>query len=140
MHNEDKRQSPYRGFWITMILLILPPIIGYSLLTALLNEFSVWPEALDAATAKALGCGLGFLFHMICLLSGVLTSGWEAIKYRIGEFFENLVVGLGYAFKTYFEDMCDDGVTFVIYGSVILTNFLLMADGIRQAVILLSAM
>lgn len=137
MHNEYKRQSPYRGFWITMILLLLPPLLSYGLINSLLKEFSPWPEALDAATAKALGCGLGFLFHMICVLCGVLTDGWEAVKYRIGEFFENLIVGVGYAFRTYWEDMRTDGVTFVIYSSMILINSYFMADGLLDAVALL---
>ncbi len=138
MHNEYKRQSPYRGFWITMILLLLPPLLSYGLINSLLKEFSPWPEALDAATAKALGCGLGFLFHLICVLCGVLTDGWEAVKYRIGEFFENLNVGVGYAFRTYWEDMRTDGVTFVIYSSVILINTYFMADGLLDAVALLT--
>lgn len=137
MHNEYKRQSPYRGFWITMILLLLPPLLSYGLINSLLKEFSPWPEALDAATAKALGCGLGFLFHLICVLCGVLTDGWEAVKYRIGEFFENLIVGVGYAFRTYWEDMRTDGVTFVIYSSMILINSYFMADGLLDAVALL---
>ena len=138
MHNENKRQSPYRGFWITMILLILPPLLCYGLVDAILDKFSTWPEPLDTATARALGCGLGFLFHMICVLSGVLTDGWEAVKYRIGEFCENLIIGAGYAFRTYWEDMWTDGVTFLIYGSVILINTVIAVDGLLEAAALLT--
>ena len=134
MHNEYKRQSPYRGFWIIMLLLILPPIACWGLVDAILDKFSTWPDALDDATARGLGCGLGFLFHMICVLCGVLTDGWQAVKYRIGEFFENLIVGVGYAFRTYFEDMQSDGVTFILYGSVILVTALVTADGLMDAV------
>lgn len=134
MHNEYKRQSPYRGFFIIMVLLILPPIICWGLADAILDKFSTWPDALDDANAKALGCGLGFLFHMICVLCGVLTDGWEAVKYRIGEFFENLIVGVGYTFRTYWEDMQSNGVTFILYGSVILVNALVTADGLMDAV------
>ena len=133
MHNEYKRQSPYRGFFIIM-LLILPPIICWGLVDSLLDKFSTWPDALDDATARALGCGLGFLFHTICILCGVLTDGWQALKYRIGEFFENLIVGVGYAFRTYWEDMQSDGVTFILYGSVILVNALVTVDGLMGAV------
>lgn len=138
MHNEYKRQSPYRGFWITMILLLLPPLLCYGLVDTLLDEYSTWPDALDNATAQALGCGLGFLFHMICVLCGVLTDGWEAVKYRIGEFRENLIVGIGYAFRSYWEDLCTDGVTFLIYGSVILINTYFTVDGLLAAVALLT--
>ena len=134
MHNEYKRQSPYRGFWIIMLLLILPPIICWGLVDSLLAEYSRWLDALDAATAQALGCGLGFLFHMICIFCGVLTDGWQALKYRIGEFCENLTVGVGYAFSSYWEDMRTDGVTFIIYGSVILINTFLTLDGVMDCI------
>ena len=138
MHNEYKRQPPYRGFWITMLLLILPPIICWGLFDSLLAEYSRWSDALDSATAQALGCGLGFLFHMICILCGVLTDGWQALKYRISEFYENLTVGVGYAFSSYWEDMRTDGVTFIIYGSVILVNALLTLDGVMDCIAILT--
>ena len=138
MHNEYKRQSPYRGFLVIMALLILPPVLCWGLVNSLLEEFSTWSEALDAATAKALGCGLGFLFHMICILCGALTDGWQALKYRIGEFIENLTIGVGYAFSSYWDDIRSDGVTFLLYGSVILANTILMADGLLDCISILA--
>lgn len=137
MHNEYKRQSPYRGFWITLLLLIVPPLVCFGIVDSVLDSFSKWPDDLDAATAKALGCWLGFLVHMICLLSGLLTPGWEALKYRVADFFENLIVGVGYAIKSYWENIVADGVTFLICFSIILTNFLIMVDGVRDALALL---
>lgn len=137
MENEYKKQSPYRGFWVIMLILILVPLGLYSLVNAALEEYSPYSAALDSATARALGCGFGFLFHMICILSGVLTAGWQAVKYRICEFFENLAVGVGYACTSYLEDMRDDGVTFILYAAVIAANFAIMADGIRDAIALL---
>ena len=41
---------------------------------------------------------------------------------------------MGYAFRTYWEDMQSDGVTFILYGSVILINALVTADGLMDAV------
>ncbi len=137
MHNEYKKQSPYRGFWVILLFLILVPLGLFSLVKAALDEYSRFSDALDLATAKALGCGFGFLFHMICMLSGVLTSGWEALKYRLQEFAENLTVSPGYAFRTYLEDMRDDGVTFIIYLAVILVNLSVVIDGVRDAIALL---
>lgn len=137
MENENKRQSPYRGFWVIMLFLILVPLGLFVLVNVLLEEYSPYSAALDFATARALGCGFGFLFHMICILSGVLTAGWQALKYRIGEFVENLIVGVGYACKSYLEDMRDDGVTFILYVAVIAANFTIMADGICDAIALL---
>ncbi len=137
MHNEYKRQSPYRGFWVILLLLIVPPLACFGIVDAVLDTYSKWPQALDDASAKALGCWLGFLVHMICLLSGLLTPGWEALKFRVSEFFEDLVVGVGYAFKSYWESMVSDGVTFLICFSIILTNAIIMVDGVLDAIALL---
>lgn len=134
MHNEHKRQSPYRSFWVVFSLMILIPIGFFLLVNALMMEYSPYSDELDYATARALGFGLGFLFHMICLLSGVFTPGWEAVKFRLREFFENLIVGVGYAFTTYLEDMRNDGITFILYMSVVAANFVLTADGFRDAI------
>ena len=138
MHNEHKRQSPYRGMWVVLLLLIVPPLLCYGVVNGVLERFSRSSDALDAATAKALGCGMGSLFHMICILSGVLTAGWEALKYRIREFFENLIVGPGYALSTYWEDMRNDGVTFIIYMTIILVNASVTVDGVLEAIALLT--
>lgn len=137
MHNEYKHQSPYRGCWVILLFLILVPAGLYALVNAVLMEYSPYSDALDAATAKALGCGFGFLFHVICMLSGVLTAGWEAVKYRLGEFAENLIVGFRYAVASYWEDICTDGVTFIMYFSIILVNVYFMIQGIREAIALL---
>ena len=137
MHNEHKRQSPYRGFWITLLLLIVPPLVCWGIVDSVLDTYSRWSAALDDATARALGCWLGFLVHMICLLSGLLTPGWEALKYRVADFFENLIVGPGYAIKSYWENIVQDGVTFLICFAIILTNFCIMIGGLRDAIALL---
>lgn len=137
MHNEYKRQSPYRGMWVMLPILILVPLGLFMIVNAVLKEYSSYPDAFDLATAKAMGCFFGFLFHMICVISGVLTDGWEAVKYRMGEFVENLIIGVGYAFRSYLESMRDDGVVFIIYSSVIIANFAVLADGVSDVLALL---
>ena len=137
MHNEQKHQSPYRGMWVILIMLIIPPLICYRIVGAILEAYSHSSAALDLATTKALGCGMGFLIHMICILSGVLTAGWEALKFRIGEFFENLIVGVGYAFTSYWEDMKHDGVTFIIYFAIMAVNATIMINGFHDALTIL---
>lgn len=138
MHNKYKKQSPYRGFGVILFFLITVPLGLFSLVKAVLDEYSTYSPALDMATAKALGCGFGFLFHMVCVLSGVLDAGWDAVKYRLREFVENLIVGPGYAFRTYLEDMRDDGVTFIIYLAVILGNLSIVVGGAQDAFALLT--
>ena len=138
MHNEHKRQSPYRGMWVALLLLIIPPLLCYGIVSGVLERFSRSSDALDLATSKALGCGIGGLLHMICILSGLLTPGWEALKYRVREFFENLIVSPGYAFSTYWEDMRNDGVTFIIYVTIIGINAAITVDGVLEAIAILT--
>lgn len=136
MHNEHKHQSPYRGFWVVLLALILVPNVLFLIVKGALANFSKFPPEMDHLTAKVIGLGCGSLFHMICFVGGAFTPSWQAVKYRVGEFFENLVVGVGYAITTYLEDMRDDGVTFIIYMAVILVNLVVVVDSIRQALIL----
>lgn len=137
MDNEYKQQSPYRGMWVVLLLLIVPPIVFYALVSGVMEKYSHYSDALDSASARAFGCGVGTLFHLSCIISGVLTPGWRALKYRIGEFFENLVGGLGFALSSYWDDMRTDGVTFIIYMPIIVVNAVIAVDGILDAIALL---
>ena len=102
MHNEYKKQSPYRGFWVILFFLIMVP------------------------------------FGLFSVVKAVLDAGWDAVKYRLREFVENLIVGPVYALRTYLEDMRDDGVTFIIYLAVILGNLSIVVGGAQDAFALLT--
>jgi len=136
MSKRDTRPSPYRGFWVVLLILILVPVVLCLVIKAALDNFSPFSPALDWATAKTFGFGMGFVFHMICLVGGVFRSGWNALKYRISEFFENLVVGVGYAFQTYFEDIHEDGMTFTICMAIIAANLALAIHSLLEAIAL----
>lgn len=133
MQNEDKHQSPYRGFAMTLIALIATPAAFYWLIYLLQSEYLHTPEALNIASAKALGCGCGAIFHLMCLVSGAFRPGWQAVKYRMREFRENLVVSVGYAFESYWEDIRSDGVTFLISFAVVAANLVITLDGLVDA-------
>ena len=137
MTGNDKYHSPYRGFWIIMLLLILIPFGLYKLMCALFEEYSNFGPQLNEASARCLGCGMGSLFHLSFLISGVFTSSWRDVKYRVSEFFENLVVGVGYAFKTYWEDIREDGINFDLAFSVMIINFLIVLDALRDALLMM---
>ncbi len=137
MQNENKRQSPYRGFVVTILILIIPGLLCYITIDAAMLKLSPYPYALNKASSQALGCLFTCFFHIIALLCDLLTPGWEALKFRVIDFFENLIVGVRYAFETYWESMCEDGVTFLIYGSIIAANLWYLVDGISKAVALL---
>lgn len=133
MQNEEKHQSPYRGFAVTLIALIAVPAVFYWLVYTVQVEYLHASQALNVATAKVLGCGCGTIFHLICLLSGAFRPGWEAIKYRMSEFRENLTIGVGYAFESYWEDIRTDGMTFLICFLVVAANLAITLDGLVDA-------
>ncbi len=137
MHNEYKRQSPYRGFIITLFILIVPGLLCYLAIDAAIMKYSPWPYDLDKASSQALGCLFTFFFHMIALLCGLFTPGWQAVKFRVVDFFESLIVGFGYACKNYAESMWEDGVTFDIHMAIIGVNLYFLVDGVRTAMALL---
>lgn len=130
MQNDEKHRSPYRGFAVTLIALIAVPAVFYWLIYLLHAEYLHTSHALNVASAKVLGCGCGAIFHLMCLVSGALRPGWQAVKYRMREFRENLIVGIGYAFESYWEDIRTDGVTFLISFAVIAMNLAITLDGL----------
>lgn len=134
MQNDNKHQSPYRGFWVVLLALILVPLVLFLIVKGALGNFSQFSPAMDLLTAKVIGLGCGSLFHLICIIGGVFTPSWRAVKYRIGEFFENLTVGVGYAFTTYLEDMREDGVTLLIYLLPVAINLAIVVDSLIDAV------
>ncbi len=137
MQNESKHQSPYRGLWVLILALIIPPVACYALVNAALAQFSPWSAAVDEITARVFGFGSGFLYHLSCIFAGVLTPGWQAVKYRIGEFIENLAISLGYAFASYWDDIRMDGVNFIISFIIILANLYIVLDALRDFFVIL---
>ncbi len=135
--SSDKYQPPYRGFWAILMVLILVPLALYGVVSWAMNTYSPFSAALNLATSKVFGFGMGFIFHMICLVSGVFRSAWLVLKFRVSEFFQNLVVGVGYAFQTYFEDVRDDGLIFTICMLIIAANLAIAVDGLLDALALI---
>lgn len=133
MQRGKKHYSPYHGFAVTLISLIIVPAAFCWLIYLLQSEYLHTSEALNVASAKALGCGCGVIFHLMCVISGSLRPGWWAVKYRMREFLENLIVGVGYAFESYWEDIRTYGVTFLISFAVMAANFIIALDGLVDA-------
>lgn len=137
MYDGDKAQPPYRGFWVVVLALILMPAAFCFVVDWALTTYNPMSRPLHDATVRTLGLGCGFLFHMICLVGGAFRADWQALKYRVSEFFENLVVGLGYALQTYFEDVCQDGMTFTLYMLIIAANLALAIHSLLKALALI---
>ncbi len=137
MQDENKRQSPYRGLLIMIVMLIIPPLACYGILSAALEQFSPWGPKLDEITAQVIGAGLGVLFHLMVIVSGAITPAWYAVKYRIREFFENLIVGFGYACKSYWDDVRTDGITFTVFMIIMIANLLFALNALQEFFVIL---
>lgn len=117
--DDQKRTSPYRGCWMVLLLLIGVPLLLYGILSIALAYYYPHSMRLNQATARCLGCGLGSLYHMGCIISGLLREPFHAICYRVKEFFANLSCGLPFALRCYWDDMKHDGLLFLPYAAII---------------------
>lgn len=138
MNSDSKYYSPYHGVWAQLLVLILVPLGFFALVYAGFSFYQPQYGRLNLLSAKAFGCGLGVLFHLSCAVVGVFTPGWRAVKYRIREFFENLVISFGYAIESYWEDMKTDGVVFLLQMPIVGLNLYIAMDALLEALPMIS--
>lgn len=127
-----ENKSPYRGMWAVIIALIIFPVFCWFILDAALARCIPHTPEINAATAQAVGFGLGTLFHLSCMVAGTLTEPFLAVKNRIKEFFENLIVSFPFALKYYIYSIKTDGIVFWIYFAIMIACALISADGFAK--------
>ena len=125
------KQTPYQGMWIFIPMMLLPSIamtaIFYSVIMQWQPQYST---ELNWASAKTLGCGIGVMYHITCWLTNVFTEDYIAMKTRLKEFGENIVVSARLAFKCYFEDVKTLGLAFWIDVGLVGLNFGVFLDAL----------
>ncbi len=130
MFNKD---SPYRGQIATMITLAAPSLlftfIFYGAISLWQGRFGV---ALNLASAKALGCLIGVLFHMCCFLMGAFKPHSDIVKERVKEFISDLSISPKLAFSWYWKDIKTNGIAYWLDISVVAANLLICIDGVRD--------
>lgn len=117
----NKHYSPYHGIWVTILMLTGVPILLTLLVLVVLETAQPAFAQLNPPTALCLGFGMGSLYHMSCIITGLLREPFRAVTFRISEFFQNLSCSPGFAFHEYWEDIKSDGVVFIIYMTIILS-------------------
>lgn len=117
--DDNHQYSPYHGCWVVLLILIGVPLALYMVIEAAITFYQPQFARINPSSARCIGCLLGSVFHMSCVVCGLLRDPWRAVCYRVKEFFENLSCGLGFALECYWEDMKHDGVLFIIYASII---------------------
>ena len=125
MEHDGKNKIWYKGIIPTCFLLIAIPIVAVVLLYFPMKMFLPSRKLLNLHTAKLLGHGIGFIFHLSCSIAGAFTTAREITKDRLREFKDNLSLSLIFAIKSYFFDMREKGVAYLIYVLIILVNLFL---------------
>ncbi len=128
-----KERSPYYGVPVSCVALIVVPLILYWVVRMVIFKFQTqFSYELNAATARAMGFGVGALFHIACILAGAMTEPLRAVLSRLKEFFSNLTISFKLACSCYVHDLRDLGVVFWIYAAIMGTNLYLCIDGFRD--------
>lgn len=125
------KKTPYQGMWIFLPLMVLPSVVLTWLFYYVIAKWqSRFGWDLNWATAKIFGCGCGVAYHIICALTGVFDEDRLAVKKRLKEFSENIVVSVKLAFSCYCEDVKTLGLAYWIDLAVIGLNAGIFVDAI----------
>lgn len=133
----QKKYSPYRGMWAVVLVMIAVPLVLTVIIESTLAIVQPHYTVVNRPSARFVGCGLGFLFHVVLFFSGVYRESLEAVKYRISEFFENAHCSLGFALSCYLSDMKQDGVVFDVYFGITLGTLVYSLYNLQLALKLL---
>lgn len=134
---ESKQKSPYHGFWVIVLAMVIVPLVLWGTVYGLLCYYRPHQMRFNVPGAQFLGFGMGSLFHMSCVIGGLLRDSYRAVVYRVREFFENLVCSPLFALRCYWEDVKADGLVFTICIIIIGTCLGLTLDGLIRTLALL---
>ena len=129
---EHKRKSPYHGIVLTSFFMIAVPVGLYFLMRAILfkNQVEISAE-LNEASAKTIGLGVGFLFHMSLIIAGILEESFRVVIRRVIGFFDDLKFSFKIAWGCYVDDIRENGVAFWILFAIMVVNFCFFWSGLR---------
>ena len=127
------KKTPYEGMWIFIPMMVIPSIVMTAVFYAVISyRQPQFGAELNWATAKIFGCGIGIMYHFSCWLTNVFTEDYLAMKARLQEFGENIVVSANLAFKCYWEDVKSLGLAFWIDVGIIGLNIGVFVDAVRD--------
>ena len=127
--DDNKKYSPYHGCLVVLFFLIAVPLGLWAVIDGAMAYYRPEQAWINGPGARLIGFGLGSIFHLSCVVCGILRAPFRAVCYRVKEFFENLSVSVGYAFECYWDDMKQDGVLFILYAGIIGACLALAIDG-----------
>ena len=125
------KQTPYEGWWIFLPMMVLPSVLITWLIYFVVSKWQPqYAGELNWATAKVFGCGSGMLFHFSCWLAGAFSDDFKAVKIRLKEFCDNIVVSFRLAFSCYWEDVKTLGLMYWIEVAIIGLNAGIFVDAL----------
>lgn len=126
MEWENTEKSPYHGIVVSCIMLVVLPIIVTVLFNILFQKLENFNEDFNKSAAYAIGCGVGTLFHLICILNGLLKKPFNVVKERVSEFIEDFSISKKMAFRGWLDSVKHDGIVFWIYISIMVACFVIV--------------
>ncbi len=129
----NPRKSPYHGQFISIIILVLPPLALVALFYGAFKLCDYQPnDELNWISSKMFGCGLGILFHLSCWLMSAFKQDILVVKERLKDFFGDLFISPKSAFKWYFYNIKENGISFWIDLGFMLANAWIFVDSIFE--------
>ena len=121
MEYDGKNQSPYHGFILSCLVLIIVPCLLFLLVYAVVSKYSNLSKELNIYTAMGFGFGCGTFFHISCIVAGLFKGNFMVVVRRIAEFFSNFSISKKLAVKLYKEDIIENGIVFWPYLLIVLS-------------------
>jgi hypothetical protein len=125
------KKTPYQGMWVFAPMMLLPSIVITGVLYVVIaKQQPQFTQELNWASAKIFGFACGILFHIACWLTGAFSEDFQAVKKRLKEFGENIVVSPSLAFTCYWDDVKTLGLAFWIDVALVLLNAGIFVDAV----------
>ena len=138
MEYQGKNQDPYKGVIIQVSILLIIPLLVFCLLYLLFTKWTDYSRYEVISVSMAFGYGIGTLFFLSCVLSGLFKGTFIVVVDRIKEFFGNLKISFKFACRYYKENILQYGVLFWIYLLVFIINLTITLIGVFNCINLYS--
>lgn len=133
MMEEGRNKPPHRGLLVSCLVLILVPLLFYFIIFFSIDKFDkTMSEEMQKYSSMMFGFGTGTIFHISCILVGVLTDDFKITMKRIGNFISNLFVSPKVAFMCYKTDLKEGGVAFWPHLIIMIACFILFCIGFKE--------
>lgn len=104
-------------------IIVFPFLLGL-IIYLVIQSCRDYEFAVDMHYSVAFGGLFGFLFHILCIIFGLIKNEINVVRERWSEFYDNLIVGFGFSVKQLFYDIKSNGLYLWLYLSIMLCNAL----------------